>query len=181
MTVISSYNALRPYSSASLARGDVRSASTPRARIEATSPELRKFPFELSDGTVSVELDGEEPNWLYPILAKLREFSSMPQDWDSYGGLPTTFEAAFAALNFLAAYLRDEDVAPTLVPATSGGIQLEWHRLAGDLEVTFDAAGVFSAYFAGAAGDQEWEMESGSLDSQRLASAVQTVAGLAST
>jgi len=158
-----------------LAQSDVRLGSFERARIEASSPEPRQFPFDLNEGTVVVEVVGEEPDWLYAILHRLQALGSMPENWDSYGGSPTTFDATFAALRFMAEFLSEQSKEPTIVPATSGGVQLEWHRLAGDLEVAFGPDGTMSAYFVDAGSGDEWEMEAGKIDSRQLAAAVDAV------
>jgi len=176
MTLITSSPTRRPHSVSSLlAQSDVRSGSVRRARIEASSPEPRQFPFDLNDGTVVVEVVGDEPNWLYATLSNLQALSSMAENWDSYGGAPTTFEATLAALNFISQYLPEEAKEPTVVPATDGGVQLEWHRLAGDLEVAFNPEGAMAAYFVDALSGDEWEMAAGGIDPRRLAAAVDAV------
>jgi len=176
VTLVSSAPTRRPHSVSSvLAKSDVRSGSGRRPRIEASSPEPRQFPLDLNDGTVVVQVVGDEPSWLYSTLNKLKALSSMPENWDSYGGVPTTFEATLAALNFISQYLSEEAREPTIVPATNGGVQFEWHRLAGDLEVSFSPDGAIAAYFVDSRSGSAWEMEAGSIDSSRLASAVEAV------
>lgn len=159
-----------------LARRDVQSGGIRRPRIEASSPEPRRFPFMLRDGSLVVEIVGDEPNWLYSVLSKLQVLSNLSQDWDSYGGVPMSFEAATAALDFLSVCLSDDSLAPEVVPTNSGGVQLEWHRHAGDLEVSFSQEGVPSAFFVDASSDLEWEMENLSIDVSRLAAAVEVMA-----
>ena len=176
MTLISSTPTRRSHSVSSvLAKCDVRPGSVRRTRIEASSPEPRQFPFDLNDGTVVVEVTGDEPNWLFSTLDKLQAVSSLPENWDSYGGAPTTFEATLAALNFIARYLSEQAKEPTIVPATNGGIQLEWHRHSGDLEVAFSPEGTIAVYFVDSRSGDEWEMVAGNIDAGRLARAVDAV------
>ena len=176
MTLISSSPTRRPHAASSvLAKSDVRPGGFRRARIEASSPEPRQFPFYLNDGTIFVEVVGDEPEWLYSMLDKLQTFGSMPANWDSYGGVPTTIEATWAALNFLSQYLSSDAPEPTIVPATTGVVQLEWHRHAGDLEIAFSPEEAISAYFVDSRSGDEWEMQAGSNDSRRLALAVDVV------
>ena len=176
MTLITSSASGRSSSvTSALANQDVRSGSTRRTRIEATSPEPRRFPFDLTDGTVLVELVGEEPDWLYSVLDRLQGLATLPQNWDSYGGSRLTFEATLAALDFMARFLSEHAKEPTIVPASSGGVQLEWHRHVGDLEVTFSPEGALSAFFVDAASGVEWEMDVGNIDAHRLAIAVDAV------
>jgi hypothetical protein len=159
-----------------LARQVVRSGGTLRSKIEATSPETRRFPFKLNDGTIVVEVLGEEPEWLYSVLDKLQTVAMLPPNWDSYGGASLSFGAAMAALEFLSVYLSDSATVPAVVPSSSGGIQLEWHRHAGDLEVAFTPDGVLSAFFVDATSGSAWEMEAGHIDAQQLRAAVEVVA-----
>lgn len=177
MTLITSSLARRQASVSSvLANSHVRAGGVQRQRIEASSPEPRQFPFRLPDGTIYVQLYGEEPNWLYSALNKLQTLATMPENWDSHGGSAITAEAIFATLKFMAQYLSDRTKEPSIVPTSAGGLQLEWHRMVGDLEVSFTADGAIAAYFASTTSGEEWEMELGSINSQRLAAAVDSVA-----
>ena len=176
MTLIKSSLARRqPSVSSVLANSHVRPGGVQRARIEASSPEPRQFPFQLTDRTIYVRLYEEEPNWLYSALTKLQTLAAMPENWDSHRGSPITSEAIFAALTFMAEYLPDSTREPSIVPASVGGLQLEWHRMAGDLEVTFTAEGAMTAYFANTTSGEEWDMELRSMNSQRLAAAIDSV------
>jgi len=176
VTVIAHSGNRRSASASSvLARQHIRPGSAQRSRIEATSAEPRRFPFELNDGTITVEVYGDEPDWLYSILNKIQAIATLAPNWDSYGGETPTFEAALAALSFLAEHLSDSAVSPAVVPASSGGVQLEWHRHAGDLEVLFSPDGSMSAFFVDALSNAEWEMEVGRVDADQLMATVKTM------
>ncbi|MGH7623697.1 MAG: hypothetical protein ACREOJ_00065 [Gemmatimonadaceae bacterium] len=148
-----------------------------RTRIEVSREITRRFRFDLADGAIDIETDGQEPGWLYAILSSIQRLSFLPKDWDSYGGRPVTFEAAFHALELLAGYLPSNSVPPSIVPGSDGGIQLEWHRHAGDLEIAFDQAGELSASFASGAGGVEWDMPSHDIDTDLLRGAVEIASG----
>ena len=60
--------------------------------------------------------------WQQTLLA-------LEEDWDSYGAVPI----AVAALETLAGF--------SVVPCSSGGIQLEVHRDGYDIEIEIDAVG----------------------------------------
>ncbi len=60
--------------------------------------------------------------WRQTLLA-------LEEDWDSYGAVPI----AVAALETLAGF--------SVVPCSSGGIQLEVHRDGYDIEIEIDAVG----------------------------------------
>ena len=158
-----------------VARHDVRPGASQRSRIEASALAPHRFPFDLTDGTISVEVAGDEPDWLYSVLDKLQSIALLPPDWDSYGGAPLTFDAALASLKFLAKYLSESAMEPSVVPSSTGGIQLEWHRHAGDLEVSFSPDGSYTVFFMDAVSGSEWEMVVGGIDAHRLAAAVNSV------
>ncbi len=137
--------------------------------------EPRRIHFSLDDGIIYLDLEGSEPDWLYTALGRLKSLNALPENWDSYGGAPITFEAAYAALTFMALYLSHDARMPTIVPSTDGGLQLEWHRLSGDLEVSCDPGGLISAFHVDASSGEEWEMVEGAIDYSRLVSAVNKV------
>jgi len=155
-----------------LAGRHVRRSLEPRERIEASGPAVRSFAFDLADGSVTVEVTGEEPDWLYKVLDDIRTFSFLPVGWDSYDGEPVTFDAAFAGLEFLVGMLLNDSPIPSVVPESSGGLQFEWHRSIGDLEVSFSRDGRISASFASASGDEGWDMEAEQMDPKLLHSAI---------
>ena len=146
----------------------VRRGVAQRERIEASMMPVHSFEFDLAGRIVTVEITGEEPNWLYRILNDIRTFASLPVGWDSYDGEPVTFAAAFAALKFLERMLSSDSPTPSVVPTSSGGLQFEWHRSVGDLEVYFSRDGRVSASYVSASGDESWEMEAEKMDSERL-------------
>lgn len=158
-----------------VARHDVRPGASQRSRIEASALAPHRFPFDLTDGTITVEVSGDEPDWLYSVLDKLQSIAMLPPDWDSYGGAPLTFDAALASLYFLARFLPESAMEPSVVPSSTGGVQLEWHRHAGDLEVSFSPDGSYTAFFMDAVTGSEWEMVAGDIDAHRLAAAVNSM------
>ena len=155
-----------------VARQDVRPGESQRVGIESRALTRKWFWFELKGGKVGVEFDGYEPSWLYPILKQIKSLDQLPPDWDSYGGAALTFEAALASLDFLTRYLPEPAVEPSIVPSSTGGLQLEWHRNAGDMEVTFSPDGSFTAFFSDAKSGAEWDMAAGEINASRLEAAV---------
>jgi len=61
--------------------------------------------------------------------------------WDSYGGLPVTREVLGEMVGWLLNWTGHEAPAPTVVPTSGGGVQLEWHMAGIDLEVEFQPSG----------------------------------------
>lgn len=181
MTAISSLPAYgqssdRPTLTSSL----VYTGRTRRPQIEVTSLTAREFQLPLRDGTIRVRSDGEGPDWLNSTLNQLQVLAELHENWDSHGSSPITKESVSAALHFLEQHLPSGAKEPTIVPTSAGGLQLEWHRLAGDLEVNITSEGAIAAYFCSATSDEEWEMEFGSVDFRHLAKALDIVAAEAS-
>ena len=119
-----------------------------KSHIAATTAPSRQFRVDLSDGALDIEVTGEEPDWLYHVLGSIRELSFLQESWDSYGGRGVAFDAAYNALDLLAHGLAPDAAPPSLVPGSDGSLQLEWHRLAGDLEVTFSPVGLLQASYS---------------------------------
>lgn len=153
----------------------VRRSTPPKSHIAATIAPTRQFRVDLADGALDIEVAGEEPDWLYQVLGSLRELSFLEEGWDSYGGRGITFDATYSALDLLGHFLAPDAVPPFLVPGSDGSLQLEWHRLSGDLEIHLSPEGRLQASYANASGDIQWEMDSNALDASLLQSAIETV------
>lgn len=65
---------------------------------------------------------------------RLDVLASLKENWDSYGGSPITEKALRIARLML--------TAPTIVPMSCGGIQLEWHKNGMDIEIAINEDGV---------------------------------------
>lgn len=75
-----------------------------------------------------------------PQLQHLRESAAellaLPPGWDSYQARPIDSFAVQRALRFCQ-WLSDDAPAPTIVPLSNGGVQLEWHTKEMDEEMEF--------------------------------------------
>lgn len=78
------------------------------------------------------------PAWFDPLVQGFVDALALPPDWDSYGAGPIASRIVHDALNFANAVLGPTSPPPRVVPLSSGGLQLEWHRNGVDLEVVFD-------------------------------------------
>ena len=85
------------------------------------------------------------PPTLGPLSLRLKELMSLDEDWDGFGGLPTTRTAAAMTkkiLYELVRAMRSANVEPSLAPLADGGIDMEWVSAGGDeLLVEVPAAG----------------------------------------
>jgi hypothetical protein len=73
--------------------------------------------------------------WFAEVNCKLNKLASLPNNWDGYGAKAVLFENANFALNILSNICDASHQAPTIVPGSSGDLQIEWHTTQGDLEL----------------------------------------------
>jgi hypothetical protein len=91
--------------------------------------------------TVSVE-----PSvWFRSALKRINQLTALAVGWNSYGAQEVQADMAMEAVEFLTKVTYPGIAAPSIVPLSDGGIQLEWHRGGLDVEVTFsdDDAGLY--------------------------------------
>ena len=106
-----------------------------------------------------MSLHGDPPGWVEPLLKRLMQLLPLPQDWDSYGGLPVAPANVWAAWHVLTRLMREQLPLPALVPTRRGGVQIEWHRRGIDLEIEVLAAGRLLVSFEDAHSGESWERE----------------------
>lgn len=94
------------------------------------------------------------PAWVDAVLPRFAELLMLRPDWDSYGGRPLTNENFEAALNVLGHVMGPDTPAPWIVPLPSGGVQLEWHDGALEIEVIVDRE---NSTVVVTEGDSDWE------------------------
>jgi len=75
------------------------------------------------------------PSWFDTTLQGFADLRALPQNWDSYGGKPTSYTALNRGLRLLDWVMEPSASAPSVVPLSNGGLQLEWHRGGHDLEI----------------------------------------------
>jgi len=78
------------------------------------------------------------PSWFDPLMQGFVDLRTLPPNWDSYGANTIDPKTVQDAMNLLNGLLGPTSPAPRVVPLSSGGLQLEWHRQGIDLEVVFD-------------------------------------------
>jgi hypothetical protein len=102
-------------------------ASDEKTPIAAASREwLRKI----------VSSNGESiPGWVRPTIAAFNEIGRLSDNWDTYGGKAANVEAVQQSFSLLRSVMQPNSPAPSVVPLSDGGVQLEWHRNKQDLEI----------------------------------------------
>lgn len=66
---------------------------------------------------------------------KLKELKSLPENWDSYGSSPINQDAIELTASLLADLAKISIPSPMIIPVHGGGIQLEWQKANGELEI----------------------------------------------
>lgn len=98
---------------------------------------------------------GSVPHWIETLISRMNAVASLEAGWDGDDARPVTTDAVVSALEVLQDIMSRDTVAPAVVPATDGGLQLEWHRGGVDLEIYVEADGGVSAWCQ--EGGREWE------------------------
>ena len=87
----------------------------------------------------SVTCEAEVAAWLKPTLQSLQDLLQLPQDWDGYGAVRIQEQIAQKALMVLVEVMENDAPAPSVVPLSDGGIQVEWHQRGRNIEIEFPA------------------------------------------
>lgn len=111
------------------------------------------------DALTHLEQYGSRYRSMNEVLEKITAFSSLPEDWDSYGAVGLSDRARQSALEFvfqlLDSNLLDRSMEMDLLPTPTGGIQFEWSESGGELEIEIDQDGNFHSLIEFANGDYE--------------------------
>lgn len=86
--------------------------------------------------------------WAEEVRDRLNHLCQLPVGWDGYRGRPTRFDVAHFAFDLLRHVCRATTPAPSIVPLPSGGLQIEWHHDAADIELTVPAPSNVEAWVA---------------------------------
>jgi hypothetical protein len=75
------------------------------------------------------------PPWLSSALADLAHIAALPSDWDGYGSPQLSVKEREQATQLLASMTYSDLPAPSIVPVSGGGIQIEWQHCGRELEL----------------------------------------------
>lgn len=86
---------------------------------------------------VSIYIKGAArlPKWFEMARDALNAIFALPADWNSYAARQIEVVAVAGAVEILLAVMEERTPLPTFVPVANGGVLLEWHTNAADLEV----------------------------------------------
>jgi hypothetical protein len=101
---------------------------------------------------MSATLEAGRPQWWDRFETRLEGLRQLAHNWNGYGAEPLAPEALDKAAELLAAVCNIHTTEPSVVPASKGGVQFEWHTLAGDLEIEVLPDGLMSVLYVDANG-----------------------------
>jgi hypothetical protein len=78
------------------------------------------------------------PTWFDPTMQRFADLITLESNWDSYNGQTIDLPTVNKAAGLLDELLSPACPPPSVVPLSSGGLQLEWHRNGQDLELVFE-------------------------------------------
>ena len=106
---------------------------------------------------IRIVIAGEAPPWFGAVAARISEILDLPPNWDSYGGHEIDPDCIRAALWLLFRIMRDDTPAPSVVPTSTGSVQLEWHESGLDVEIEVVGPYRYEALYANRHTGAEWE------------------------
>ena len=77
--------------------------------------------------------------WFEYVVQRLVSLAYLPPDWNGEGSLPVSRDVLSRSLVLLAAIAPADTPIPSIVPATDGGIQIDWHESGLDIEISLPA------------------------------------------
>jgi hypothetical protein len=80
-------------------------------------------------------MEATSAKWPMNVLAKLTSLLELKPGWDSYNAASPRHDAAMFAAVVLQNVMTPGTPEPSVLPSSSGGIQLEWHDKGIDLEI----------------------------------------------
>lgn len=74
-------------------------------------------------------------DWDCAVRTRLGQIGALPVGWDGYGSEAIGEDVRSFALQILYSSMTKDQMAPSIVPISGGGLQLEWHTPKGDIEL----------------------------------------------
>jgi hypothetical protein len=99
------------------------------------------------------------PPWLERARTDAEAILKLKSNWDTYGAEPIDRHITIASLILLSKVMQEGIPAPSIVPVSTGGIQVEWHKDGKHFEVEFLSAARVNYYFQDDKNHQEIENE----------------------
>lgn len=113
-----------------------RSSNAAR-RIHRNLSDRQTRPLPIEADFAGVFATSNLPNWYSAAIQRLMELTELPDGWDGYDGVAVGKDIAIYAETVLSRVLVEGTPKASIVPMSHGGVQIEWHTLTADLELTF--------------------------------------------
>jgi len=149
--------------------------TAPASRSSTLTDAGRELRISFSGGVFVGEISGQPPAWIESTLEVLERLLEMREGWDSYNARAIDPANVRTAIELAAALMHDRTPAPSVVPTSAGGVQLEWHTRGIDLEIEIGSPSRISACFEDQRTHSAWEAEQLD-DFSRLRSALRELA-----
>jgi hypothetical protein len=150
--------------------------TVPPEQLGTSTAFLSSPTFRIQAGSLLVTGNGKPPPWLRVTVEALGTLLSLPPNWDSYEAAAVDPDAACRSIYLLSDIMRPDSPAPSVVPTTSGGVQLEWHLKGKDLEIEVISSCRVTAWSMDIESGNEWEDDSVA-DVARLVEAIDQLSG----
>ncbi len=82
-----------------------------------------------------IRIGSEVPDWIHNVIAKLNEFLTLEENWDSYGAEKIDVNSTIFVFEMLTELIKIDITEPFIFPSNDGGIQMEWHKADVDFEI----------------------------------------------
>jgi len=105
-----------------------------------------------------ISVVGRSPRWLPDTVNSLRRLVSLAPNWDLHQAPSIDMDSVVGAMELLVLVMRANTPAPSIVPTTTGGVQIEWHRKGVDAEVEVRSRERFHLFTSEAEGETEQEI-----------------------
>ncbi len=116
-------------------------------------------PFDDPRFVFEYDREGQTPPWVEGTVEALIRLLTLPDGWDSYGARSVDPACVKTAIEIALDIMHDRTPRPTIVPTSSGGVQLEWHTRGIDLEIEIRSPFRISASFEDQRNNTVWVAE----------------------
>ncbi len=112
---------------------------------------------DVPGGSLRLYFEDSVPVWLEPTSRACAELLWLARGWDSYGARPIDPRNVVAMLEFLVRVMANDTPAPSVVPTSGGGVQIEWHEAGVDFEIEAVSPDRFDASFENTETGESWD------------------------
>ncbi len=141
------------------------------ATLSDGMPGYQEMRLPFAGGECVGPIQGGSSPWVMPTITALAALLQLRAGWDTRGSPPIQVAYAKSALDVIFAVMRDNTPAPSVVPTSRGGVQIEWHTRGIDLEVEFETPYLIRGFFEDHRAGQSWEKDL-SIDQNALVQAI---------